>query len=294
MGFLNGKLVVTAVAAAGLASPALAIDAIGLNYVNNDDPGVQNGAGDALLAAESAGATGFAQANWNNLGRWGATVSLNDNTGAGTLVTTTWDSNNSWNNGAGTSTPDRKLMNGYLDATGQPNDNVTSPYPFFDNKNKPEVFIKGLSSWLAGKGASTYSVVVYTDGDNAEGRVGEYWLQGAGSGDPPGSLTADLTPHVFKGDLDNFSGVYTPIPTVGTTALAPGLGNYMVFTGLSADTFVLRTEEISGTVNDPTTFRAQINAVQIIAEVPEPTSLAFLGIGMMGLLVRRRHQSRWS
>src|SRR6185295_8349951 len=130
-----------AAALAGVASAG----PIGINYVDNGDPGVQNGAGDALLPAESAGAPGYAQVGWNNMGRWGATVAINDSTGAATGATTTWDSNNTWNDGAGVASPNAKLMNGYLDATGQTNVN-TPPYQFFWNENKPEVYITGLAA----------------------------------------------------------------------------------------------------------------------------------------------------
>ncbi len=144
---------------------------IGINYVDIGDPGVQNGTADALLPTESAGAPGYAQVGWNNMGRWGATVPLNDSTGAATTATTTWDSNNTWNDGAGVGSPNAKLMNGYLDATGQPNDN-SIPYQFFNNANKPEVYITGLAAWLTSQGAASYKVVVYTDGDNTSGRKG--------------------------------------------------------------------------------------------------------------------------
>ena len=47
--------------------------------------------------------------------------------------------------GSGTATPNAKLMQGYLDATGAPNNNTSPGYPFFDNVNKPETYIRNLS-----------------------------------------------------------------------------------------------------------------------------------------------------
>jgi hypothetical protein len=251
---------------------------IGLNYVDNGNGGVQNGASDALGSAELAGATGYQQVNWNNLGRWGQTVSVIDSSGAATGVTTTWDSNNTWNIGAGTSTPDHKLMNGYLDATGQGNVNGP-PYQFFWNENKPEAYVTGLSAWLAAQGAASYDVVVYIDGDTAIGRIGEYWLQNGSSGDPPTLLGSDLSSHVFVKDSANFSGTYTQVPLSANFIGGAVDGNYVVFTGLSADSFILRSEEQS--------FRAQINGIQIAA-VPEPTSALLMGICCVTMFAGKR------
>jgi hypothetical protein len=277
---MNKKALLAAAASAGLSAFALA-GPIGINFVDGGDF-VNNAAADSLAPAESAGAPGYVQFGWNNLGRWGATVPLNDNTGASTGATTTWDSNNTWNDGAGTASPDAKLMNGYLDATGEVNDNTLS---FFDNRNKPEVFVKGLAGWLAAQGAATYDVIIYTDGDEAGGRKGEYWLQAPGDGGDPPTLTGvDLTSHVFASDTSNFSGTYTQVPLSANTLATAGEGNYIVFTGVSADSFVLRTEE--------QTVRSQINALQIVpsAPVPEPASLGIVALAAFGLLARRRRR----
>jgi hypothetical protein len=231
-------------------------NSIGLNFVDNGNGGVQNGAADALGAAEVAGAPGYRRSNWNNLGRWGQTVSLIDNSGAGSGVTVTWDSNNTWRTGSGTGTPDNKLMHGYLDSTGQANWE-TMPYQFFWNENKPEVYINNVSSWLAGQGGATqYDVVVYIDGDTTSGRIGEYWLQNGSGGDPPTLLGTDLTTHVFVQDSANFSGTYTQTPLSANSVAGAANGNYVVFTGLSANSFILRTEEQN--------VRSQINAIQIV------------------------------
>ncbi|HEV8604473.1 MAG TPA: PEP-CTERM sorting domain-containing protein [Tepidisphaeraceae bacterium] len=259
---------------------------IGINYVDTADDGVRDGLPDSLLPTESAGAPGYQQVGWNNMGRWGQTVGLKDSTGAATGATSTWDSANTWNDGAGVGSPDAKLMNGYLDATGEVNDN-TIPYGFFNNKNKPEVYAAGLSAWLLSQGATSYKVVVYTDGDNSSGRKGEYWLQAGSGGDPPTILGPDLTSHVFVSDVSNFSGAFTEVPLSANTLATAGEGNFFVFTGLTADSFILRSEEYaSGVAGDA--LRAQINGLQIIAVVPEPASLALLGIAATTLLGRRR------
>ena len=151
-------------------------------------------------------------------------------------------------------------MHGYLDATGQANWE-TVPYQFFWNENKPEVYVTGLSGWLAGQsGITQYDVVVYIDGDTT-GRIGEYWLQAGGdANDPPQALGADLTSHVFVRDSGTFAGAYTQVPLTANTVGTAADGNYVVFTGLSANSFILRTEE--------QTVRAQINGLQIFPVSP--------------------------
>ena len=269
---------VTALAVPGVASAA----SIGVNYVDNGDGGVQNGAADALGSAEVAGVPGYAQPNWNNLGRWGNPTSLNDGFGVMSGVSVAWDSANTWNSGVGTSTPNNKLMTGYIDATGQPNI-PGSPYSGWNNANKPDAYVTGLGAWLASSGASSYSVLIYTDGDATEGRIGEYWLQNA-SGSDFGALTlgSDLTSHIFAKDSANFSGTFIQVPGAANSVGAAVDGNYVLFTGLTADSFLMRTEE--------QTFRAQINGFQIIAEVPEPTSMALLGLGSLSFVLARRRQ----
>lgn len=269
---------VTALSVQGVASAAT----IGVNYVDSGDTGVQNGAADALGSAEIAGVPGYAQPNWNNLGRWGNPTSLNNGFGVMTGVNVAWDSNNTWNTGVGTSTPNNKLMAGYIDATGQPNI-PGSPYSGWDNANKPDAYVTGLGAWLASSGASSYSVLIYTDGDATEGRISEYWLQNA-SGSDFGALTlgSDLTSHTFAKDSANFSGTFIQVPDAANSVGNAVDGNYILFTGLTADTFLMRTEE--------QTFRAQINGFQIIAEVPEPSSMALLGLGGISFVLARRRQ----
>lgn len=282
-----------AAAVAFLSATALAsAGSLGFNFVDNGDGGHQDAAADSLGASEVAGAPGYQQASWNNLGRWGDTVgSMVDNSGAMSGVTLTWDSNNTWRNGAGTNTPDSKLMNGYLDATGDPNVDGP-PYSGFDNANKPDVGVVGISAWLQAQGASSYDVVVYTDGDRTEGRIGEYWLQDFTYNNPPGNdfgnltLGSMLTPGVFVSDQDNFSGTFTQVPLSADSEANAAAGNFIVFTGLTGDSFLLRTEEISS----PSQLRAQINGFQIIA-VPEPSAIALLGLAAVGGMMMRRRRA---
>lgn len=234
--------------AVSLAGHAAAQNSIGINFVNSGNGGVQNGNIDSLLPEELAGVIGYAQTNWNNFGRWGQTVAANDSSGAASGITVTWDSNNTWQNGADTGTPDGKLMYGYLDATGAGggnNEYSTAPgaYHFFWNENKPEAYVTGISTWLAAQGATKYAVVVYLDGDTTGGRVCETWLASGLAEDPPTTLGSDLAAHVFTRDSANFSGTYTPVPLSANSVANAADGNYVVFTDVTADSFILRTEE---------------------------------------------------
>jgi hypothetical protein len=267
-----------------LAASTASAQSIGANFVDNANSGVQNGAADALAATESAGAPGFAQTNWNNLGRWSGLLAVNDNTGAASGVQLAWDSNNVYRTGAGTTDPDRKIMHGYLDSTGAANVTPTTPYNFFPTAaNDPHVYVTGLSAWLTARGAPAYNVVVYVDGDGTNGRVGEYWLQAA-SGSDLAALTVgpDLTPHLFNNDTANFSGAYDLVSPTSIALEGADSGNYMVFTGLTADSFLLRTNEAGGAA-----LRAPLNAFQIIA-IPEPVAAMLLPLAALPLLRRRR------
>lgn len=281
IGWRSAVAAAAAVLIAGL--PLAWGSSVGVNFVATGDGGVQNGTGDALAAAEVAGAPSYAQANWNNLGRWGAGTTVNDSTGAASGVAITWDSNNTWSIGIGTATPNDKLMNGYLDATGQANLDSDVPYQFWWNENKPEACARGIGAWLAAQGATSYDVVVYMDGDETSGRVAEYWLQAPGdSNDPPQALGSILTPQVFVKDTANFAGTFVQAPLSANSADAAAEANMIVFTGLTADSFILKTEEISGNA-----LRATISGFQIVA-VPEPASIGLFMLAIMGLLARRR------
>ncbi len=265
--------------------------AVGVNFVDSNgvgadpDNGVQDGIQDSLAPADLAGAPGYEQLNWNNLGRWGTpdfVPPLHDHAGVSTGINVTWDSNNTWRDGADLGTPNGKLMYGYIDSTGNPNQDGP-PYQGFNNANKPDIRFTGLSAWLSSVGASSYSVLIYTDGDATEGRTAEYWLQSILS--PPDqdfnnlTLGPDLSSHIFNKDTDNFAGTFTQIPAAANSLANAASGNYMVFDGLTADQFLVRTEERD--------FRGQLNGIQIVAAVPEPSTLVLLALGGLILLKSR-------
>ena len=253
---------VTAVSLAALNSRAASI---GANWVNNNSGGLQNSATDSLSPTESAGAPPYAQTNWNNLGRWGNPTTLNDSLGNSSGVDVTWDANWTVNLGTATTNGNLKLMYGFTEATGAANDDGP-PYNGFTGANQPDARFRGLSAWLAARGSSTYSVLLYVDGNLSNGSVSEHWLQGIETdGDFGGgiALGADITPRIFVSDSANFSGTFTQVPLSATTQGTAAAGNYILFSGLSADMFILRSEDTYATY-------APVSGIQIVPEYTKP------------------------
>ena len=253
-----------ALSIAGMASGAT----IGLKLGINGSGGLQSGVTGALAPTDSAGPAPYTQANWNVLGVRGDNVSTNvfnivDSSGANTGITINWDASGNWSvQGSATpadqGTPDGNLMNGYIDSNGAGNTTLSNTVYSNPVANKPLVYLSGIQAWLAGQGVSYYDLVLYMDGDNATGRAGEYWLVNA-SGPITGFTTnGDMTTHVFMRDYNNFTAnpTYTRVPFTANLNRVAGVGNYTVFTGLSADSLLVRTAEFNT--------RCGINAIQIV------------------------------
>jgi Concanavalin A-like lectin/glucanases superfamily/Immunoglobulin I-set domain len=273
--------VVAAMSIAGVASAGQ----IGMNFVRGaggDVNGVADTTANSLVATDTAGASGFAQANWNNLGARGTNITLIDSSGASSGVVVSWVSGNTWSqSGGGTpnaqGSPDANLLNGYLDSNG--NANTTMLANMFDtasnnNRNWPLVYFSGLSAWMASQGAAAYDLVIYADGDDsANARTGEYWTIDASGAPTALTYGADQVTHVFICDRDNFtsSGVYGEVPPFIQSGPRAQLGNfpgnYTVIKGLTSNTFMLRDEEYNT--------RSVINAIQIIPRATAaPASIA--------------------
>jgi len=244
-------------AACGLAIPLCASLAaaaefpIGVNFSEN--------AAYLLGAAESAGAPTFEQINWNNRGRWGNEGALSDNTGTPTAITLKWDATGLYQNDANeTLGGNNRLMKGYLDSNGAAMA-ATFDGVFGASDDKPTLLVRGLDTWMLANGIVSYSVVIYSDGDDGTGnRASKVWLAktlpDAPVGGDPG-LGTDLTSRVDMVDNSNWGAnpSFTKVPASG------GPGNYLVFPGQTAGSFYLRVDEAG---NLPA--RAPINAIQII------------------------------
>lgn len=218
------------------------------------------------------------QGNWNSFtGTAGGPEPLNLDNGTGSGATVSWGgSANLWDTNGAVDTPNRKMMQGYLDTGDQ---TVTT------------VNVAGLPASVTAPG---YNVIVYYDGDNAgnspQSRVGRYEVNGAPPqwGQDPAATRFDasdtfilgqtpLDPTIATdppGDIDNEPAAVATVPP----------GNYMVFGPFTAADFTLTAQ---ASVSSGGTNRAPLNGLQII-QIPEPASLGLLAFGGMGLLVRRR------
>ncbi|WP_353568885.1 thrombospondin type 3 repeat-containing protein [Haloferula sargassicola] len=229
---------------------------IGVNFGEN--------AAYQLAPTESAGAPGFIQDHWNNLGRWGNPTVLNDHTGTATAVTLKWDATGIWQSGANEALGgNHKLMKGYLDSNGTLI-NADFNGVFGSDDDKPTLLITGLDTWMADQGLTSYKVVVYSEGDsNAGDRATRVWLAEADAASPvngdPG-LGADLTERVDIIDQSGWGADPTFVRVTGTS----GVGNYTVFNGITASSIYLRIEEAG---SNP--WRSPINGFQIVGtDVP--------------------------
>lgn len=259
---------IAALLAALAASPTASFGAsIGINYARGGDH-INDTNVNSLAASARAGAPGFEQENWNNLGRYGAGITLKDSTGAATPVTVNWDATGSYSLSGGTASdqgsPDGNLMNSYLDSNGSANVALTNSIYGNNANNKPLVYLSGLSAWLAAASAQYYDVVIYSDGDATSGRTGEYWIMEASGPSTNLVLGTDLTSHVFVRDVANFISTlsYTEVPLTSVSGIAAANGNYTVFKGLSSDSVLIRTAEYNT--------RAPINAIQIVPRAQRP------------------------
>jgi hypothetical protein len=173
------------------------------------------------------------------------------------------------------------MMKGYLDAA----DFSSTATP----GNTTTVTVAGLPASIA---SLPYSVIVYYDGDNGTNdRTGRFTIGGA--------TTGNATLYGRDAAGATFGGVYipgfTPVdPLAGggsadsnaAAALTVPAGNFLLFTGLTGNTFTLSATSYVASDN---TNRASVNGIQIVpGNVPEPGSLAFIGLAATGLLARRR------
>lgn len=261
--------------AATLASASAA--SIGVKFID---------AQDTAWGTAAAGAPGYAQENWNFLTTdWsgsaandvplanlvtstgGAVSELQNITYPGNSDPVHYDSANTWRSGAGNTTPNDTLMNGYLD----------------DGGNDQPYINLSLSSAVA-----SATVVVYFHGDVASGSVGRYWLEDWSDPLAAGTVITDqvgISANDYAGGIFNSAGTFgqTGAPTdVDVTANS----NYIVFENITAKNIRIR-----GAGNgDPEDFgRGPINGFQIITTpVPEPSGTLLVMLSGLALLGRRR------
>lgn len=240
-------------------------ESIGFNFVGGQGGGV-------LAPGEVAGSPNTIQANWNNLATdWhgnagavpatvventGVVVGTNNDASLGLRIQ--YDSGTVWGTGIGSTTPDQRLMRGYLDDAG-----VGSSQPYIELFNIPY---------------ERYDIVLYVDGDQADGTDGPYWIEQL-----DGTI---ITPQVYVHDFvlgsSHFDGKYTQVPLWSTLGDL-FTGNFMIFENLTLSDIRIRATQAPGT-------RAPINAFQIMERIPEPGTMTLLGLGSVVALIRRRRR----
>ncbi len=254
---------------------------VSVHFNGVDGSGVDNSQTTSLLPYESAGAPGFAQTNWNNLDRWGdVTSGIVDYTGTDSGLHLQWDSVWCYSSGAYSNlgTPDGKLMDGFdtTDWAGGPPSAWTAGSIYGGSFNqKPAEYVGGIQSWLASKGATSYSIVLYVQGWHGWYGTSEHWVQAVTGGNPAWwnmTVGSDLTPRVFCQDNGSFNGTYTQVSSTATNyASKNGSGNYIVFNGLTNDAVLIQNAEPVGDYQAGKIFGFQIVATPVtpISSTPQ-------------------------
>ena len=253
----DGDVIAGALPDSGAYEAQAAPYAIGFNFV-----GGTHGPGGTLTSTEVAGL--FPQANWNNLstdydgsttGTAPNAASRNDATGATISgLKLWWDAPNVWSRVGTPTTPNEKLLWGYLDSNG----NVNTGTDLYVANNQPFFAIANLPTAVTLGG---YRVLVYADGESND-HVSEFWLA-SNRGQNPGNVSSetDLTTHRFRRDnIDGSALVEVPSNSTTDLGLSTPVGNVLRFDAMTEPGFTVRTSEATFT-NYP---RAEINAVQIV------------------------------
>jgi hypothetical protein len=243
----SGATVPTGVETPSNTGPAYAI---GLHF-GADEPSNSNAS--TLAATNLAGATGYAQSNWNNLKLKAGTNStlVADVEGTSTPVPTivTWSANGTWSTtGRGEENnkftgADKTLMTGYLDMTAA---NQTTT-----------ITISEIPEQLTTNG---YDVLVYSYG-SVGGRGGSYRILDAENGDV-------LKDYVRAQSATNAT-TYIEIPdTPSGTNKVWTFGTHIRFKGLVSQNIKIQATTVApwGYDHGPTgsTQRAPIDAVQLV------------------------------
>ncbi len=228
---------------------------IGVNFAG----GSFGGAPTDMFPDDVAGVSGFAQANYNNVGgQTGGPISLFDSDGLATAVTLTFSGAGTWGTNIPTDTPNGRLMNGYVDGT----DNGTNTYTF---DNVPD---------------GNYTLLIYSMPDGFDGRDESLSIT-------TGVVNVGPTTYFLSAEAGAEYTINGFVRATATELDGPGaIGNYIQFDDISPSG---GTVSITGTSLN---FRNFSNGIQLVP-TPEPSAAIALvsGAGML-LGLRRRPRTR--
>ncbi|HUS46385.1 MAG TPA: PEP-CTERM sorting domain-containing protein [Phycisphaerae bacterium] len=221
---------------------------IGINFIGNCPANAdQVGSNQAGLEA---------QTHWNDLNYWNDGTNLMASDGGSTSVKATIGATTQGYAGyvaiPAANAGNYLLIRGYLHAGGS-------------------VWTVTLTNLTSEYTPGGYDLIVYYDGNNNSADWVTEFALSSGSTTLASVFAKDAT------DTATWSGTF--VQATGTSAATATDGNYVRFTGLTADSLTLTTTPESGD--------GPINGIQIVA-VPEPAALALLSLGLAATLARRR------
>ena len=209
-----------------------------------------NNAFNVIASTDTAGVV--AVTNWNNkYTNVGGSLQLTDDSGTLLATTVSVSSQYSGSIAGEFATPNETLMGSGTDSSGG---NMTAT-------------VTGITYDL-------YDVYVYFGSRGATDRFGNYTITPSGTG-------ASAEQSLLGYDIGTFTNVGGFILEDGSGG-GSGIGNYMVFKNVSGANLLITADP-----QNVSTPRAPLNGFQIVA-VPEPSSLALIGLSGLLLLRRRR------
>ncbi len=233
---------------------------IGINFEGNG--------GSVLASTDSAGVV--AQTNWNGVaGGSGSLSGLVDDGGTATTASVTFTGHNGGAAEANVpSNNDEALCDGFI-------------YSYWNTSSQPGGAVQGavtVSNIPTAYQSTGYEVYIYVTSNRTDYSNQMITV----------NLTnyyASLTPYSNPSDPGNL--VYTEVTQTTSTTGYDGTpyGSYVHITGLTGSSFSFTFETDP---NVPYVTTPGVYGLQIVQTIPEPATMSLIGIGGLGLLLRRK------